>query len=186
MISETQVGLLEEFLDRDRRWESADDVLRLARFILHDQLKVLESALTVLDRKERVQCFDAIATAHNGARSDLGAGDKDVVARSYWSVPDSRTGHANPYTCTEVGCTCMSYCDLARAADGGLTPMCKHLLAVRLATALGLVECVRKDEAAFAADLSTAMVVGLGLHVGSVQSAGGASGTFGGTSHGYH
>lgn len=144
---------------------SSDHVLRFARFVLFDQLKVLEGALDVLDRPGRVQRFDSVvpcdAAQAQGSNNSTMKG-KSVLARSFWKVPnsDARAGHASPstYTCTETGCTCVRYCELARAADAGLTPMCKHLLAVRLATALGLVDVgelqQRDDGDAFAAELA--------------------------------
>ena len=151
---------------------SSDDVLRFARFVLFDQLKVLEGALDVLDRPGRVQRFDSVVpcdSAQAQGNNNSTMKGKSLVARSFWKVPnsDSRAGHAttSTYTCTETGCTCVRYCELARAADAGLTPMCKHLLAVRLATALGLVDVgelqQRGDVDAFATELAQLTIDGM-------------------------
>ena len=151
MLSEAQATFLGGFLDRNSVWEGADEVLRLSRFYLHDQLKVLEDALHLLDGKETIKCFDSCV--ENG-----------FIARSYWKVPSSKNSiHYNEsYMCMETGCTCRSYHELARAADASLTPMCKHLLAVRLGTALGVIEySASQSEEAFSKDITQAQMQSL-------------------------
>ena len=142
------MSLLEDMLDRQRPWDDPDDVLRAARFYLHDQIKVLEAAVEVLDHKEPIECVDCV-------------GPGDFVARSYWRVPSSsKQGGLNPewYTCMETGCTCVRYIELARAVDPSMTPMCKHLIAVRLATALKLVKYTRANAEDFSEALAQAVI----------------------------
>mgnify|MGYP007047404986 CR=1 FL=1 len=149
MISDSQVQFLEIFGDRNHKWESQEDILKLSRFYLYDQVKVLESALDVLDRSTtRIQCFD----------SKTKEGD---IIRSFWKVPGTRRDSDNPYVCTETGCNCVRYSELARAADTMLTPFCKHRIACYLATALDLVDYIQISEEEFAQQLASSSVVGI-------------------------
>jgi hypothetical protein len=125
MLSSSQKDLCDKFLDATKTWESTDHILRLASFYLHDQRKVLEGALDVLDGQERIQCF--------AFQPECGR------RRCFWKVPVS-TGKSAAYTCVEYGCDCHRYIEMAKSNDVEHEPMCKHLIAVRVGTALGLVD----------------------------------------------
>ncbi len=131
MLSEAQVSLFSNFLDRNKRWASPEDVIKLARFYLHDQLKVLESALEVLDSESRITCFES-------RHADNITEDANS-RRSFWRVP-AATSEREPYTCTRGGCDCPRYTELAKNVDENHEPMCKHIIAVYIGTALGLVD----------------------------------------------
>ena len=125
MLSPPQKELCDKFLDSTKTWENSDHVLRLACFYLHDQRKVLEGALEVLDGQERIQCF--------AFQPECGR------RRCFWRVPGA-TGKSAAYTCVEYGCDCHRYIELAKSSDVEHEPMCKHLIAVRVGTALGLID----------------------------------------------
>jgi len=131
MFTDIQVAWLSGLLDSSRSYPNTDDVLKIARFYMWDQIKVMESALEVLDSDSRICCFESRAA------------DGTVVEarhrrRCFWRVPSS--GDREPYTCTLGGCDCPRYTELAKNADAEHEPMCKHLVAVYLGTALGLVD----------------------------------------------
>jgi len=131
MFTDVQMVWLSGLLDSNRSYPNTDDVLKIARFYLWDQIKVMESALEVLDGDSRIRCFES-------RTADGTIVEEKCRRRCFWRVPSS--GDREPYTCTLGGCDCPRYVELARNADVEHEPMCKHIVAVYLGTALGMVE----------------------------------------------
>lgn len=110
-------------------YSDTESVLRAANFILHDEKKLLEVAVEVLD--ERPQPIRKVQSS---------------CGRHFWLVAGSR-GHT--YVCLENFCHCRSFSEVLlspQVVPGRPdqlpdemkcdVPMCKHLLAVQLAEAI--------------------------------------------------
>lgn len=126
-----------------------DKVLKIAQFALHDLPKLMESAVDLLDsikaNQTIIRCY---ASQGPGGR------------RKCWRMPGSDKG--TEYTCMLHYCPCPTYTELAGRVTEGRTVMCKHLVAIRLATALGIVnESVLGDEQ-FVAKMCETPVVSAG------------------------
>lgn len=147
MFTDIQVEWLTSLLLSQREYPDTDNVIKIARFYLWDQIKVMESALEILDGDSHIRCFEC--------RAADGSIIKDSAhRRCFWRVPAS--GDREPYTCTLGGCNCPRYAELAKSADVEHEPMCKHLVAVYLGAALGLVDVSNLPPGDFANQLTEA------------------------------
>ncbi|RYH28374.1 hypothetical protein EON65_12440 [archaeon] len=135
MIEELQLRLLDTLVDQaSNSTVEVDDILSVASFILHDQDKLVDSCLDLLD--------------HGDAVREVRHAESD---RKYWRVTDRRTDHQEQtYICLERYCSCnyftayvKSYSSTDSAQENKKFVMCKHLGAIRLAIALG--RCSRID-----------------------------------------
>lgn len=107
-----------------------ENFLRALDFILGDHEHLLDHCMDVIDS----------ATACQKSIRKL---ISNTTGRSFWKVPSTNTNKSmqrqNEYICTSSYCSCKSFTELAKGiSDDGL--ICKHLLAVQVATALGLIE----------------------------------------------
>ncbi len=132
-MSAAQMEHMNSLLDAEMVYEP-DELLRACRFFLYDQIKVLESAVEIVDgpyvserNVSKIRCIRSRSSS-----------------RSFWIVPGSRGAE---YTCTSCGCTCQNFLELSKSAGVNVEVMCKHLIAIRLATALdGVINETLKDE----------------------------------------
>ena len=113
-------------LDEDQRV----NVLRALEFILGDHEHLLD------------HCMDVIDSASVSKRS-IRKIISNTTGRSFWKVPSTNTNKSmqrpGEYICTSAYCSCKSFAELAKGiSDDGL--ICKHLLAIQVATSLGLIE----------------------------------------------
>jgi SWIM zinc finger len=62
-----------------------------------------------------------------------------TTSRVFWKVPSQsfRGAQQRDYTCTEKFCSCRSFSEMARTTTSEI--LCKHLLAVRIGTALNMI-----------------------------------------------
>lgn len=126
-----------------------DKILTIASFALWDQKILMDSAVELLDsikaNQTTIRCY---ASQGPGGR------------RKCWRMPGSDKG--TEYTCMLHYCPCPMYTDMAGRVAEGRTVMCKHLVAIRIATALGIVsESVLGDEQ-FVAKMCETPVVSAG------------------------
>ena len=128
MISASQVEYMDSLLDAETVYDR-EELLRMCRFYLYDQLKVLESAVDIVDSPFVSGTGASVVSKVRCYRSQSSA-------RSFWIVPGSRGAE---YTCVSGGCTCQSYLEMSKSAGVNIEVMCKHLIAIRLATALDMV-----------------------------------------------
>lgn len=121
---------------------SKENVLKKVSFILHDQLNLIESSLDLLDECSfitRVVCRSS--------------------GRMFWKVPSSQQRNRSvsgdkDYLCLEAFCPCRSFGEQARTLPTTMPIMCKHLLAVRIATACSMVKSEEVSESTFVEQLS--------------------------------
>ncbi|CAM9509716.1 unnamed protein product [Scytosiphon promiscuus] len=108
-------------------------ILKALEFLFCSDRALVESTIQVLDKSRVVKVV---------ARS---------TGRSVWLVQGSRGA---PYLCLREYCSCRSFQELVRR--GGEHPiLCKHLLAVRLAPALGVSVEEEVDDDKLAARISS-------------------------------
>ncbi len=131
MISESQSILLNLLVDSSRSASSSeisstevDNRLKQIHFILHDQMKLLEASMELLDHERKKPVQEII---------------HDNSQRHFWKVLGSKD---NEYLCFEKFCTCQSYQQLLKSSYDDQPILCKHLLSIRIAKILGLVEKV--------------------------------------------
>jgi len=127
---------------------SCDAVLKVARFALWDHPKLVDSAVDLLDsiraNETTIRCYVSVCGAS--------------VRRKCWRVPGSDKG--TEYTCLLHYCPCPTYTDMAKHVSGGSsTAMCKHLVAIRIASALALVQVSVLGEEQFVAKMCEPPVV---------------------------
>ncbi len=118
MTTKIQVELIDLVCEQHTVSQSVDEdsVLKQFGFILFDNLKLLESALDILDNDN-----DSIVKY-----------TVDVSNRIVWKVKGSQ---GKEYTCLDSFCSCPSFLQQVRQDPSGCI-MCKHLLGVKLATCL--------------------------------------------------
>ena len=132
---------MDSLLDADTVYDR-EELLRMCRFYLYDQLKVLESAVDIVDGP----------FVSGGVTSKVRCCHSHSGARSFWMVPGSRGAE---YTCVSGGCTCQSYLEMSKSAGVNVEVMCKHLIAIRLATALDMVAHETLSDESFVTQLSS-------------------------------
>lgn len=123
MISALQEDLLAttvvEFQSRPGPVEK-EVVLKAFHFILHDQAKLIEHSLEIIDQSD-----ESIKPVQQYQHEQSG--------RKFWKVRGSRE---NEYLCLSRYCSCPSFVNLVKAAELDKVILCKHLLAIQLAKAL--------------------------------------------------
>lgn len=122
MLSDAQTELLDDLYCRYSLVQLPEtEILKSVSFILHDNRKLLEAASEILGEDQ-----------HSG-------GVKMFVStscgRKCWKI---RGSHDKDYTCLTSYCSCPSFFLQSKQCDGRV--YCKHLLAIKLATMLNLVE----------------------------------------------
>lgn len=122
--TELQVQMINSFLKEDNLQinRSKESVLKQIGFILCDQQQLVENCLELLDdetRKIKRICTNS--------------------ARVFWKVPSQTFRGANQkdYVCTEKYCPCKSFSELAKSSKSDI--LCKHLLVIRIGTALSMI-----------------------------------------------
>jgi predicted nucleic acid-binding Zn finger protein len=127
MLTESQIDLISVVCNHCSSKETDNEsILRLFDFVLLDNRKVLEAAVDILDNsKFSIKKFTS-----------------ESSDRSCWKVHGSQ---GKDYMCLENFCSCQSYLQQAKQHRGRI--LCKHLLAVRLATSMSKINCeVISDE----------------------------------------
>lgn len=106
-----------------------DNVLNFMRFALCDQTKLLDSAVDLLDNIKGndtvIQCYHSNPVSNS------------TIKRKCWRIPGSDKG--TEYTCLLNYCPCANFTEMTKCASEGRVVMCKHLVAIRIATAMNLV-----------------------------------------------
>ena len=120
---------------------NVDAVLKAARFALWDQPKLVDSAVDLLDsikaNDTTIRCYISVSSSNAVPGGGGGGGPSFVLRRKCWRVPGSDKG--TEYTCLTHYCPCPTYTEMAKCVQEGRTAVCKHLVAIRIATALSLV-----------------------------------------------
>lgn len=149
MISEAQFELLNLFtanFDSQQTEHSTTDntdyVLQSIWTILHDQPKLVEHALEVLD-----QCGRSTHSHFNQSHtfnSVISVGNKsirrvvDPAGRYFFLVNGSQH---QEYICLDNFCSCQNFAQLSLLQQSGERKIiCKHLLAVRIGLALRVID----------------------------------------------
>ena len=139
MLSDDQADFFNSLL-RHSQGEVVHELLyRAALDVLVGQESLLWKAVDILDA-----CADPAWKSH--IKLVQLEGDK---AHCYWIVrtdvetnaadcSDVREASIQEHMCLITGCSCSSFADLSQAKSGKEV-MCEHMLAVRLATCMGLI-----------------------------------------------
>ena len=142
MLELQQRGEGDPRADDPLKMQHCDAVLQLTRFATWDQPKLLEAAVDLLDsiksNETSIRCY-----VSSGAAGTPQA----KVRRKCWRVPGTEKG--TEYACLLHYCPCDAYVTLAAGVSEGRTAMCKHLLAIRIATALSQTSHVALAEEQF-------------------------------------
>eukprot|EP01039_Chlorochromonas_danica_P011035 gene11035-12285_t len=135
MISSEQWELLNLLMDKGKHITmEIEEVLTAAHWILSQESKLLESSLEILDSMEDSSTSPTIEAIYH-----------EETNRHYWKV-QSRSQDSGYYLCLQESCSCPFFMTSLR--QGGLPDnqqkiVCKHLVAIRLATALRRVKMQR-------------------------------------------
>jgi predicted nucleic acid-binding Zn finger protein len=119
MPSEQQVSLINILCKNTENLE-ADVVLKRFGFVLYDNIKLLESSLDILD----------------GDNESIIKYKNDSSGRIVWKV---RGSQGREYTCLNNFCSCPSYLNQVRHDPLSSSTICKHILGIKLGTALSKV-----------------------------------------------
>ena len=124
--TEIQVEMMNSFLrrgDENAKEPSKDSVLNQISFILWDHPQLIDNCLGLLD--DETKKIRRIKSA--------------TSTRVFWKVPSQSFwgSHQKDYTCTEKFCSCKSFFELAKTTRCEI--LCKHLVAIRIGTALNFV-----------------------------------------------
>jgi predicted nucleic acid-binding Zn finger protein len=123
--SEQQINMVNLFLKEvtNRPHDTKESIIKQVDFILYDQSHLIENCLEILD--DHSKQIKRIKSAN--------------TIRCFWKVPSHafKGAYQKDYTCTEKYCTCKSFTELAKISRQSV--LCKHLLAVRIGTALNLI-----------------------------------------------
>lgn len=131
MISDEQWELLELLVAKGKLVAmDIDELLTAANYLFSEQGKLLDAALEIIDTQDD-QRFRPV---HEYV--------EETSSRRYWKVIGS---HDTQYLCLEGYCNCPFFMNAMRShsADVQGRIVCKHLIAVRLASALRRVEIHR-------------------------------------------
>lgn len=131
MFSESQSSALELLVVCSNaarvagRVVDVDDALRQVHFLLQDHTKLIEASLELLDheRKSSVQMIE-----------------DDAGDRHFWRVQGSKE---QDYLCLTRHCSCQSFQQLLKVSSDSQPILCKHLLAIKLAVILDMVDRVK-------------------------------------------
>ena len=123
--SDLQVQMMNSFLvdDASRISQAKETILKQLAHILFDQQHLIENCLDLLD--DETKQVKRVKSA--------------TTTRVFWKVPSQSFRGANQkdYTCTEKFCPCKSFRDLSKSSNGEV--LCKHLLVIRIGSALNLI-----------------------------------------------
>lgn len=135
MITNEQFDLLDVLAENE--YKDIDDVLRSFYFILEDHKDKLQAAVEVINESES----GIIVGRGTGGRKRAVIHEyvHDESSRNFWKVLGSKD---NEYLCFKSYCTCPSFQQTVKSVipDSSNRLICKHLIALRLARALKLVE----------------------------------------------
>jgi len=122
MLAEIQLDLIDGLCQQHSQKTGTEiDVLKSVSFILHDNRKLLESAVEILGEEPPATGVKQFVSSSCG--------------RMCWKVRGSQD---REYTCLANYCSCPSFFQQSKQADGKI--YCKHLLAIKLATILHMIE----------------------------------------------
>lgn len=122
MLSEVQLELIDGLCKYHGEKRGNDiDVLKSVSFILHDNRKLLESAVEILGEEPPATGVKQFISSSCG--------------RVCWKVRGSQD---RDYTCLANYCSCPSFFQQSKQVDGKI--FCKHLLAIKLATVMQLMD----------------------------------------------
>jgi predicted nucleic acid-binding Zn finger protein len=111
------------------------DFFRGISFILYDDRKLLDSSLDVLSNLQYISKY--ICNNNGDNRTNDGSYNSNSN-REVYIVSGSRD---NQYMCLKRSCTCRHYLELTRQSFNYHDPIvCKHLVAVQIARASGLIK----------------------------------------------
>lgn len=115
--------------------ERINNVLQRFQFVMCKQPKLMENAIEILDNYDTrtLPCFQSAT----------------IPSRFFYIVQ----GKDDDYICLPNYCPCRSFFERARRTTGEVR--CKHLVAIRLFTALGLVDIKVLPDAQFVEKMST-------------------------------
>lgn len=118
MISDTQFELLHTLVDisNTKSTKDSDSILHSLCTTLHDQPKLLEHALEILDNDGKYKPVRQFT---------------DPSQRRFFVV---RGAQGQDYICFEQYCSCQSFSQLSRSCNTRV--LCKHMLAVHIACAM--------------------------------------------------
>jgi predicted nucleic acid-binding Zn finger protein len=123
--SALQMEMMNSFLlkDGNKKDDVKETVLSQINFILNDQPHIIENCLDLLD--DPTKQIKLIKSA--------------TTSRRFWKVPSHsfRGAYQKDYICTEKFCPCKSYFELAKITRDEI--LCKHLMAIRIGTALNVI-----------------------------------------------
>jgi hypothetical protein len=124
--TELQVEMMNSFLRmaNEKSIEpSKESILNQISFILWDHPQLIDNCLGLLD--DETKKIRRIKSA--------------TSTRVFWKVPSQsfRGSNQKDYTCTEKFCSCKSFFELAKTTRCDI--LCKHLVAIRIGTALNFV-----------------------------------------------
>lgn len=138
MISSEQWELLNLLMDKGKHVTmEIEEVLTAANWILSQESKLLEGSLEILDSMEDKDSPSPCPT--------IEAIYHEESNRHYWKV-QSRSQDSGYYLCLQESCSCPFFMASLRQGvqpDNLQKIVCKHLVAVRLATALRRVKISR-------------------------------------------
>lgn len=125
MISELATSQLNLLLDSTIE-KTVDEVLEFCLFFLRGQDLLIDESIKFLDEngyqmKQAIKCYRCQSSPHNKIWIALGAQGREQL-------------------CTMHSCTCSEYVNMNRVAHADMDVICKHMLAVRIATAWKIVE----------------------------------------------
>lgn len=133
MLQEAQLTVLNQLLEDEPCSKGPCDetkALNFVRYILWDQVKLVDSAVELIDNMKAndmsITCYASLPVTNS------------KIKRRCFRVPGSTKG--TEYTCYPNFCPCRSFFDMSKQSQyPAQTVMCKHLIAIRVATLLGLV-----------------------------------------------
>lgn len=120
--TEIQTKMLNTFLIEEEN-ASKESILKRINFIIGNQSQLIENCMDLLD--DSTKQIKRIKSAS--------------TERIFWKVPSQsyRGGLKKDYICTEKYCPCRSFGELAKSNRSDV--LCKHLLAIRIGTALKVI-----------------------------------------------
>mmetsp|Transcript_71722 Transcript_71722/g.140887 ORF Transcript_71722/g.140887 Transcript_71722/m.140887 type:complete len:156 (-) Transcript_71722:358-825(-) len=122
MISDAQSDLIGALQKKHAVNKGTDiEILKGLSFILFDHRKLLESAVEML--------------GDDGQSTGVKEYVSNSCGRKFWKVRGSQD---REYTCLRSFCSCQSY--LIQTKQATTDVICKHLLAIKIADMMGLVE----------------------------------------------
>jgi predicted nucleic acid-binding Zn finger protein len=113
------------------------DFLKSLVFIFHDNRKFVESAMEIADGNEAIISHIVSSTT--------------IHPRQFWKLKGS---HGSDYICMSNFCSCPSFLQQARNPHAHGVPFCKHLLSIKVCSALGKCKSTILSEEEFVKSFS--------------------------------